>query len=333
MSKDITTPELTAELLAKPAAHAVRVIALARLAAVRENYDRFAADDTQDLHDLRVALRRLRSWLRAFRPDMRDTVSGKTRRRLKALAAATNAARDAEVALQWIAAQDGMPSRTRSGCRSITDSLERERDAAMRSVRDTLDRDLPRLVRKLTTQLEFYWERRTLDASASPRLMAPVVADALRDHQEQLASTLARIASPDDADEVHLARIAAKRLRYLLESLDEQPDTADVLEQLRAMQRQLGEIRDVRRLAARLVSEIGDRAARDARHRVLARLGIGDKAARDRPSFSSLRSGLVELERRARVAEDAAFAAFRKQWSKRNAAALFDAVETISGRY
>lgn len=55
-------------LLRKPAQHAVRVIASGLLEVVVAAHGRFESDEADALHDLRVAMRRLRSWLRAFRP-------------------------------------------------------------------------------------------------------------------------------------------------------------------------------------------------------------------------------------------------------------------------
>ena len=47
-----------------PAPRAVRVIARGLLDEVLAAHARFEKDDPDALHDLRVALRRLRSWLR-----------------------------------------------------------------------------------------------------------------------------------------------------------------------------------------------------------------------------------------------------------------------------
>src|SRR6476661_11254113 len=96
-------------LLALPAQHSVRVIASALLEDVLAAHARFEDDDADALHDLRVAMRRLRSWLRAFRPELSDTVRGRTRRKLRALASATNGARDDEVTLAFIARQTDLP--------------------------------------------------------------------------------------------------------------------------------------------------------------------------------------------------------------------------------
>jgi CHAD domain-containing protein len=50
--------------------------------------------DKEALHDFRVALRRLRSLMRAYQAYLRGSQAKKLRQRLKALAGSTNLARD-----------------------------------------------------------------------------------------------------------------------------------------------------------------------------------------------------------------------------------------------
>ena len=57
---------------------AVRVVALALLSDAAAQRERLAQpDDPEALHDFRVALRRLRSWIRSFRPLLDDTFRGR----------------------------------------------------------------------------------------------------------------------------------------------------------------------------------------------------------------------------------------------------------------
>lgn len=275
-------------------------------------------------------MRRLRSWLRAFRPEVSDTVRGKTRRRLKALAAATNGARDAEVALRWIGAQTDLPSRATAGRHAIVAELERERDAALRQTRQALERDLPSLTRTLAKQLDYYWQKQRLDEPAPVRPMALAIADAIRDHSTALVSALQRIEPSRKADDVHKARIAAKRLRYLLEPLEDLVNVSDATARLQELQQRLGDIRDAHRLAQRVVRGIGEHAALDARRRALAAIDVRSTSEHERPRFASVRPGLVELARRAHAAEDTAFSAFSGQWDKREVASLEEVVEDIA---
>ena len=76
-------PADPAELLARPAAEATRLIALGYLDDASAAATRL--DDPEDeeaLHDFRVALRRLRSTLRAYRPQLRESARRSSRDRL-----------------------------------------------------------------------------------------------------------------------------------------------------------------------------------------------------------------------------------------------------------
>ena len=99
-------------LLRERADRSMRLVALSLLADAqkasdglirvsRELRDGHAGGDDA-LHDFRVAVRRLRSWIRAFEPSLRDAVSRKQRRRLSEIADATGATRDATVHLAWL---------------------------------------------------------------------------------------------------------------------------------------------------------------------------------------------------------------------------------------
>jgi CHAD domain-containing protein len=323
---------LTPALLATPAPRAVRVIARGLLDELLAAHDRFAKDEADALHDLRVALRRLRSWLRAFRPELSDTVKGRTRRRLRALASATGEARDAEVTLAFIERQSQLPTRARPGIRAVVGQLEHERDHHIRGLRRTLSRDVSRAARDLTRQLESYWERHRLDEPFSVRPMSAVFADALRHHVKQVESALARIEPPGKAEHMHRARIAAKRLRYLLEPLSEAFGAEEPIRQLRALQQQLGDARDAHRIAMRFVREIGEGAARGARGRALTTAGIApdDDAGASSPVVS--RSGLTHLARRAQASREAAFSEYVTRWSDGEAAVLVERVDDVAAR-
>src|ERR1700752_1484631 len=85
------------ELLEQPVERAARDVALRLLERAEEERGRLSdGDDPEALHDFRVAVRRLRSWLKAFKQPLRGSVSGKHRGRLRRVAHATNAGRDAE---------------------------------------------------------------------------------------------------------------------------------------------------------------------------------------------------------------------------------------------
>ena len=147
---------LTPALLAMPAPRAVRVIARGLLDEMLAAHGKFEQDEADALHDLRVAMRRLRSWLRAFRPELSDTVKGRTRRRLRELATLTGEARDAEVALAFIERQTHLPARARKAVRTVVGQLEQERDHHLRGLRRGVAGDIRKAARELGRQLESY---------------------------------------------------------------------------------------------------------------------------------------------------------------------------------
>jgi len=96
------------DLLFRSDEEAARRLALKCVAAARTAERRL--DDPSDreaLHDFRVSIRRLRSLLRAYRPQLDAAVRPKDRKRLRAIQQATGGGREAEVALEWLTKQHG----------------------------------------------------------------------------------------------------------------------------------------------------------------------------------------------------------------------------------
>jgi CHAD domain-containing protein len=96
-------------MLARPAALVVLQCALAmaddgRDAAITLLHAR--DDDPDAVHDFRVALRRLRSWLQLWRAELDDVVPRRQRRRIRDLAHAMGPARDLQVHLEWLRSEE-----------------------------------------------------------------------------------------------------------------------------------------------------------------------------------------------------------------------------------
>src|SRR5919112_632748 len=126
---------------------AVRVVALdflAQASAARERLD--DPSDVEALHDFRVAVRRLRSLERAFRSALDESVSKKSRTRLRRVARATNGGRDAEVQIEWVEAQrPSLYSRHRPGALWFRDRLRRRKEEADARLQDEVTRDFDRV--------------------------------------------------------------------------------------------------------------------------------------------------------------------------------------------
>src|SRR5579863_8808258 len=90
-------------VLSLPTTQGARLVALDLLDTVSAARFRLAdPHDLEALHDFRVALRRLRSWLRAFEDELGAALGGHLRRRLSSLADATGESRDHQVHVQWL---------------------------------------------------------------------------------------------------------------------------------------------------------------------------------------------------------------------------------------
>lgn len=238
----------------------VRTVALGHLADAESAQERLAnATDDEALHDFRVALRRLRSWERAFRPYMKQDLSKKLRRRLRDLARDTGASRDLEVHLAWLQEQRrGVGRRQRPGLKWLVSTLaERKADADKVLARD-VDGRFTRLSRRLSEALVTYRETlrvRDNGRVAPPAPFADALAPRVRDAAVVLQAHLGRITSTSDEDECHEARIVAKRLRYLLEPVTRLvPGADEAVERLKELQDVLGDLHDAQIFGAEVNS-------------------------------------------------------------------------------
>jgi CHAD domain-containing protein len=190
-------------------------IALAHLDAAAQAHARLLDDsDAEALHDLRVALRRLRSLLRAYRPWLGRTVPGKLRRQLRKLARATNEARDAEVQLAWLKQHRlRLTARERVGVEWLRSELTARRDRAYQHICDELAHEFTRV----EAALRAAFTRTLRPGRAASTRFGQVTAQLVEEHAGALRAALASIGSLGDEAKIHAARIAAKRLRYLLE--------------------------------------------------------------------------------------------------------------------
>src|SRR5688572_28267928 len=127
---------LPADLPARPAEEAVRRLAIAELARAEAARERLVEGDRDEaLHDLRVALRRLRSLLRSHRTEFSLEFPKKLVRKLGALASSTNPGRDAEVQVSWLAPLAvALKPAERPGYQGLLRQLEERRDDCYRKV-------------------------------------------------------------------------------------------------------------------------------------------------------------------------------------------------------
>lgn len=304
-----------AQLLAEPARRAARLVALDLLDDVRTARERLDdADDDEALHDFRVALRRLRSWLRAFRPCLRDTLGRKVERRLKALAHATNDSRDLEVHMAWVRKERrSLSPSARTGATWLLARLRREKVNSDLALRAAVDADFDDAMEETSDALVRF-ESSVFENPA----FAGVIADLVEQHAAECRDVLSPVPGKGERVEVHVARIWAKRMRYLLEPLaDDTPGARDAIDELKALQDEFGELHDAQvfgsTIAGLVTEAMAERAARPA-------------AARGR---SSPVRGLRVLSRRLHRSATECLAYISKRWNVEGASALADRVAGV----
>lgn len=250
-----------ASLLRTPARRAPRLLGLALVDDADAAVGRLlAASDPEALHDFRVALRRLRSLLRAHEALVHDTVPRKLVRRLRDVARATGAGRDREVHLALLdRLADQVAHRHKAAIVAFRERLAGGGEA-LDGVQGAVA-EWGRLAPKLRDALAEWTERRHVhDARLHPPPYAGTVADAVDDAATTLAKRLARIRDARDEEAAHRARIAGKQLRYLLQPLADGDDVRELLRTLRTIQDALGTMHDAQTLLASVHVALDDAA-------------------------------------------------------------------------
>jgi CHAD domain-containing protein len=284
-----TPARLPPDLLDRSAQEASRLLALSYLDQIDAARDRLGdALDQEALHDFRVGIRRLRTAIRAYRPELAGSVNGKMRRRLRDLARATNDGRDVEVQLGWLAKQAERLSADDS--RGFFWLVGRLEDRKQRT-HDRAVADVARRYRKAGGKLRRALGvlRIQLQSGQDQRLPAlhKVTGALARQQIARLRDDLSRIRGADDAEQAHRTRISLKRLRYLLEPIARRNRRAGALvRRFKDAQDLLGEHHDMHVLSSTVAA---------------LRSGVSGS------SFAGLDTGLATV---VRLADEAALAAF-----------------------
>jgi len=233
----------TPDTLTLPATRGVRLVAMELLGDAAQAADRLAhAHDDEALHDFRVAVRRLRSWFRAFDQELEGSVRRRDRHALRALVRATNSGRDTEVQLDWLARVMKSKEAKRSSGAARLSSYIREQQ---RLAGDSFDASCIDDFADLRKQLMKRFENTLDDADDDERTLAQSIAAKLPAHVDALTAALHAVHAFDDESAAHEARIAAKRLRYLLDPAAPHVRlAAAMVERLKTLQDDLGALHD-----------------------------------------------------------------------------------------
>jgi CHAD domain-containing protein len=263
--------------------------------------------DPEALHDFRVAIRRSRSWLRAYHRYL--PLDKPLHRRLRALARRTNAARDAEVSMEGLQALAGqLTAAQRVGMHWMLARLEQDRRQAYADILHHVPATWPGLVRDLRHRLRRHKvAARPLFSHATFALTAAAEAE--------LAQRLTAIGGEQDIDAMHQARIAAKRLRYLLEPFrDEVQGVRETVQRLTALQDALGSMHDGHVLQQRLAESAEEAARLQIRHLLERTLANPESARRAVGRGPAEQAGLLALVGLAVVQQHRRFAEVQSRY-------------------
>jgi len=314
--------ELDASLLSRSPEETARHLCLGLLQQADGALGRHErGEDDEALHDFRVALRRLRSVIRAYRPYLKGSAKKKPRSRLSALAASTNPARDFEVQMDWLSKRGAeLDPDAKSGASHLAERLrarghEAPPPEALRKEFDPLHRSL----RKAFSRLRLRLDEDSDFLSATGALVA--------ENASRLKKSLEAVSSAEDGEDLHRARIEAKRLRYLLEPISaEVPEARTLVKEMKTLQDVLGELQDMRVLSQSIAAELERAAVEEARRlRDIALQGGGIDTESPPPH-----PGLLALLRAQRERRDRQFAALSRGWLSGVADAFFERVERLA---
>jgi len=178
-------------------------------------------EDPEALHDMRVAIRRLRAAVRALEAGIPSSVRGHLDRELRWLGQALGRVRDVDVQLTNVRSfAAGAPPGHRGGLKKLVDYLERERVTRRAAMLAELESDR---YAALLLALEQFGDGPA--RSRAPAAREPIAAAGRRAIKRAFRRLLRRgrkvEASSPAPEDLHALRIRAKRVRYLLEFLRE----------------------------------------------------------------------------------------------------------------
>lgn len=242
-------------------------------------------DDPEDIHQLRVATRRLRSTLRAAGPFLADSRGEDARAELSWLADLLGAVRDLDVLIERVRDERSrLDAQGQPGAARVADLLVAEREAARARLLTAMR--TKRYARLLARVEE-------LAEGASLGEEVPVEKLARREFRKLRSAASSLDAQATDA-ELHKVRVRVKRARYAAEVAE-----ASAGRPAKTFAKQAKRLQDV-------AGELQDAAVAEERLRALT-----DGVAEPEAAFAAGR--LVE---RARNRRNAAREAFPRAWSK-----------------
>jgi CHAD domain-containing protein len=270
-------PTIRADAGARQIQRAIADVLVTNEAGVRERLD------TEFLHDFRVALRRTRSLLGQIRGVFPAGDVERFAGEFSWMGRLTGAPRDLDVLL--LALRGAIEDVDARDHRALVSVIEDARQREQVRLEEALAGDR---YRRLLADWKAFLDRAPDAPDAAPNAARPLV-DVISDRAWRLSRRIAGSASTVDAqstaDELHAVRIAAKKLRYLIDvtpGFYEAADLQRIVEALKRLQRVLGDFNDAQVQERRLLDFAEPLAASGARPAALVALGRLVERCRER---------------------------------------------------
>ena len=232
-----------------------------------------AAFGEDDVHDLRVASRRLREGLALFAPCLPAKKSAALNKRIKKVTGMLGDLRNTDEASLFFAALT--PEETAQSRDEVEELLATLRDERKRAHKK-LKKDLASLDPE-PLQAEFAALAREANlfgnGSVDPFMAIALFAgQAIGERAQAVAELLPRAVRPEESEAQHRLRIAVKRLRYRLEIIAPllKRDYEELHGALKGYQEVLGKLHDIDVFCQMLQERIGEGAGRRELLRVMA---------------------------------------------------------------
>jgi len=207
-----------------------------------------SGEDPEDVHQMRVATRRLRASLQILAPLYDEQTIARFRRGLRQIAQALGLVRDRDVFLEHEQSyQAGLPEEQHAGLEPLLASMREERVAARREL--LADLEARRYARFKQTFAAFVStpgvEVAPLSETGLPLRVRDRAGSLLWERYEDWRAFEVLVPEGDE-EALHAARIAGKRLRYTIELFADAfwPRAEELLAPLTLLQESLGLIQD-----------------------------------------------------------------------------------------
>jgi len=339
---------MTSQLLIEmPAEGAARLITLSLLEEVSQYASATAADPRNSSRyavAYRAAVRRLRACVALYADVLDDSVSRKTRRRLRALGNAAERLHRADVQVAWCARHIAVPEQldptggfthTRAAA-WLSERVGRRRDRALRLLLRAQKDSRP--LRRIAKRLGVYTTAVRLDSVPSSQSFAHMTSEQLIVNADALGSAMRTAQSAGSHAELRRAHQAAERLAYLLEPLRAYADIEEPSARIAALRAALGELEKAMMVGRAIVRGGRRVAAMDAQDRLGSAIwgshaGLPTETSNGRPQVSGedLQRGLLMLAQELHDEATRSFAALGVAWEESGGDAFVERITGLAG--